>query len=123
MLKNKSSNKIIAKKVRLLQKNYEIANGLMFRKKLKENEAYYFKLPKIKKWDTHMFFVFQSLDLIFCLNGKVVELKENIKPFQLYFCKEESNELIETASGTIKRANIKIGNLTQYLKNFKGNEK
>ena len=119
MLKNKTTNKIIAKNVRYVSKYFEVYTGLMLRKKLKENEAWYFKLPSTKKWEITMFLVFQKLDLIFCLDEKVVEFKESIPPFSHYFCKKECNILIELAPGTIKKSKIKIGDRTQYLKNSK----
>ena len=70
-----------------------------------------------------MLFGFQSLDLVFCLDNKVVDLKENIKPFQLYFPKKDCNQLIELPPGTIKRTKTSIGNVTQYLKNSERNKK
>ena len=116
MLKNKTKKTIISRKERELKKFSEISTGLMFKKKLKEGEAYYFTLPKTKKWVITMLFVFQTIDLIFCKENEVVEIKENARPFLDYKAKTEANKLIEVPPGTIKRTKTQVGDVTQYLK-------
>lgn len=111
MLRNKTKKNIIAKDVRVLSKTWEIYSGLMFRRKLKSYQAYNFLLPKTKRWDITMFFVFQTIDLVFCLDGKVVELKESLKPFSHYFSKKKSNQLLELSEGSIKSLKIDIGDI------------
>lgn len=111
---------MISNEERVLKNLFQIGTGLMFRRKLKEKQAYYFILPKTKKWVITMSFVFQSIDLIFLKDDKVVELKENLRPFTDYRAKKEANALIEVPPGTIKRTKTKVGDTTQYLKKTNG---
>ena len=51
-----------------------------------------------------MFFFFYSIDILFLnKNKKVVQLKENFKPFRIMIAKVPSKYIIELPNGTIKK--------------------
>jgi len=79
--------------------------GLRFKKQT--NLIFEFK--KEKKITMDMFFVFYSIDIIF-LNKekKVIELKPNFKPFEIYSTKNKVKYAVELKEGFIKENNIRL---------------
>ena len=76
--------------------------GLMFSRKLKDNEGLFFNASSI-----HMLFVFQSIDVVWLNNNKVVDKKENIKPFTfLVKPRFTADGVIELPLGKAKLFNI-----------------
>ena len=56
--------------------------GLMFRRKLKDNECIMFEFNKDENIMIHMFFVFFSIDVVWLdKNFKTLEIRRSIKPF------------------------------------------
>lgn len=81
--------------------------GLMFRPR-KDNLALIFS----KTRTIHTFFVFFPIDLIYTDESyKVVELKEDLRPFSWYSPKESSRYLIELASGRIDEGDVRLGDV------------
>jgi uncharacterized membrane protein (UPF0127 family) len=73
--------------------------GLMFSRKLKDNEG----LILNNSSDIHMFFVFQDIDVIWLYNNRVVDIKENVKPFvSLVKPKTKANKVLELPLGKAK---------------------
>ncbi len=101
--------KKIATKTKIRKNIFSKATGLMFHKKIKD-EAHIFKFKKPKIQTLTMFFVFFKIDVIFTKENKIVEIKENFKPFTNYKTKTKADTFIELPEKTIKRNNIKIGN-------------
>ena len=86
------------------------AFGLMFSRKRKDF-ALIFDFKKEKKECFHMFFVFYTINLIFLdKNKKVVEIKENFKPFRIYFAKAKARYVIESA----KKIKCRIGDAIKF---------
>ncbi len=80
---NTTKNTTIAKKARKCKSILSKTIGLMFSKK--SDKALIFTYEKEQLIPIHMFFVFYPIDLIYLnKNKKVVEIRESIKPFQLY---------------------------------------
>jgi len=79
--------------------------GLRFKKQT--NLIFEFK--KEKKITMDMFFVFYPIDVIF-LNKekKVIELKQNFKPFKIYTSKNKVKYAVELKNGFIKENKIKL---------------
>ncbi|MEM3412249.1 MAG: DUF192 domain-containing protein [archaeon] len=91
--------------------------GLMFRKKCKE---ILFILPKKSRVlaSIHSFFVFFNFDVVW-LDEKmrVVDLKENIKPFCINITpKKPAKYILEMPAGEIKKRNLKPGKNLRWLK-------
>jgi len=105
------------KKEKKLKLRIELANtmfkkmrGLMFRKKF--NHALVFILNKKTRIGAsiHSFFVFFPFDIIWLNGDRIIDLKQNIKPFTLNVTPSEpSNVFIELPAGTIKKAKLKKG--------------
>lgn len=114
MIKNKTKNKVICTKTKILKTIIGKAIGLMFHRKIKDI-AYVFVFDIPRKVDLHMFFVFFPIDLIFLDgNKKVIEIKENFKPFTLYYSKQEAHYVVELPNKKIKDAKIELGDLVDF---------
>ncbi len=106
-------NKIIVKNVKIIKSSLKQIIGLMFSKQ--KNIIFEFK--KEKKELIHMFFVFYPIDLIFLnKNKKIIELKQNLKPFTIYKSKNKAKYILELKKNTIKNNNIKIDDKISFKK-------
>ena len=64
-----------------------------------------------------MFFVFYPIDVLFLdKNKKIVEIKENFKPFTLHNPKNKAQYIIELPKGTIKQTKTGIGDTISFKK-------
>ncbi|MBI5397918.1 DUF192 domain-containing protein [Candidatus Woesearchaeota archaeon] len=71
------------------------------------------KKPHIQGF--HMFFVFYPIDIIFLdSTRRVVDIKENFRPFHLYNSRYLSQYVIELPSGTIARTNTRHGDSIKW---------
>ena len=101
-------------------KNYDSyflhLKGLMFSKKLRKNGGVLFKFGKERRIDIHMLFVFFPIDVVWMdLEGRIVKIKRNVKPFAPFVSGERASYLLEVNAGETK--NIKVGDrLTIKLK-------
>jgi len=111
MLKNKRNNKILAKEAKLCKNNFSKILGLMFSKK----KTLIFVFKKEKIISLHMFFVFYPIDVLFLdKNKKVVQLKENFKPFRIMIAKKPAKYIIELPNKTIQKTNTKLGDTISF---------
>ncbi len=107
MIKNRTRKTIMAKKSKVCKGILSKGLGLMFSTKPK-NLIFIFKKEKINP--LHMFFVFFPIDTLFLDKNKiVVEVKENLRPFDLYTPKKKSKYVIELPKDSIKRSKTRIG--------------
>ena len=84
----------------------------MFSKK--EFTPLVFIFKKEKRIPLHMFLVFFPIDVLFLDNEKkVVEVKENFRPFTFYNPKNKAQFVIEMQYGTIKN-NVDIGDKIEF---------
>lgn len=101
-LKTKNNSDLITKNIINRTNIFQKGTGLMFHKKiLNEAHIFYFKHAQVLKLT--MFFVFFPIDVIFINNGKIVDLKENFKPFTNYTPKAKADIFIELPAGFIKK--------------------
>ena len=91
--------------------------GLTFRKKMNDF-AMIFPFNKSVKIAVTMFFVFFPIDVIFLdEHNKVIELKENFKPFRNYYSQQKMKTFIELPENTIKKYKIKLNDSVSWSKN------
>jgi uncharacterized protein len=111
VIKNKTNNQILAKNHHIYSNIFSKARGLMFSKQ----KNLIFPFDKEKLVPLHMYFVFFPIDVIFLnKNNKIVETKENFKPFSYYSPKCKAKFVIELKNGIIAKTNTKIGDYLTY---------
>ena len=109
----KRADKIIFESVHFFVTQVQKAKGLMFSKKI--DKAYIFIFSKSRRMDMHMFFVFFPIDVLFLDHKRrIVEIKENFRPFTFYYSKEKANYVIELPSGSIIRHRLKVGQVLNF---------
>jgi len=111
------NKKIVAKQIVYCDTIWRKGTGLMFRNKSSvDNTAWIFSFKNSRRVSVTMFFVFFSIDIVFLdKKNRIVELKENFKPFQNYTSKNKMYSFIELKSGTIKRYSIKVGDRVSII--------
>jgi len=93
-------------KAKELNSSFSQAIGLMFQKP--KPVLMNFKKER-KNLGVHMLFCFWPLDLVFMdKNKKIVELKQDLKPFCFYNAKQPTQYLLELPNGSIKKHKIKV---------------
>ena len=114
MIKNKTNKTILAKHKKILSSVFSKVKGLMFSKKVIDT-GYIFIFSKPRRIDLHMFFVFYPIDVIFLdENKKVIEIKENFKPFTFYISKSKAKYVIELPYGTIKNSKTNLEDFIEF---------
>jgi uncharacterized protein len=114
MITNKTRNKVICKNKKMLLSLLAKATGLMFSKPIKDT-GYVFVFDTPRNIDLHMFFVFFPIDVLFLdSKKKVVEMKENFRPFTLYSSGTTASYFIELPCGKIEETKTKIGDFIQF---------
>jgi len=99
------NKKVIVKNAKLIKSFISHATGLRFSKQ--KNLIFEFKDEKKEIID--MFFVFYPIDLVFLdKDKKVVELKPNLRPFNIYSPKKKTKYILELKKGTIREGKIKV---------------
>jgi uncharacterized membrane protein (UPF0127 family) len=115
MLRNNTRKAILARDVELCGDILEKATGLMFRRKL-DDKAMVFVFDKERTIGLHMLFVFQSIDVLWLDKDKrIVELKEDFKPFTAYTPSNKAFYVVELPSGAIKRSRTKIKDVISWI--------
>ena len=94
ILKN---NKVLVQNAKFVS----ASKGLMFSKKLKDNQAVVLDVKNYSDVILHMWFVFFSIDVVWVDEKlKVIDLKHNVKPFTFYLKpKSKPRYIIELNSG------------------------
>jgi uncharacterized protein len=98
LLRNITQNKIISNEIKIADNFFKRAKGLMFSSKKSFNYSLIFNLERntIIGASIHMFFVFFKINLIFLNENKeIIEIKKNLKPFQIYNPKNYCRYIIE----------------------------
>jgi len=103
----------------LLTKNYEIARGLMFTVKLKNQNGVILVVPDYYKnrfqAGIHMLFVFYSLNILFLDEDyKIVDLVRLPPFYPIYIPKKLPKYVVETSENVIKKYNLKIGDKLEF---------
>jgi uncharacterized protein len=107
----KYNNKVVASKIVYCDDFLSQGTGLTFRTKSSvDNKAWLFRFKKSRKVSITMFFVFFPIDVVFLdKNNRIVELKENFRPFQNYTSKEKIISFIELKQGIVAKYSLKKG--------------
>jgi len=107
----KYNNKIIASKIVYCDNFLRQGTGLTFRtRKAVYDKAWIFRFNKPRRVGITMFFVFFPIDIIFLdKNKRIVELKENLRPFRNYTSMKRISSFIELKHRTIKKYSVKKG--------------
>lgn len=111
----KINNKLIAKDVIIRKGILQCSTGLMFRPKLKKEQAYLFYLSKRKSWGITMFCVFQTIDILLIDDNKIVGLVEGLKPFMELKTSVKFDKMIELPSRSIHNHLISKGQTINYV--------
>ncbi len=116
MIRNKTKNKIIAKKARITKNILLKARGLMFSsRKAVKNRALVFEFVREQRVGLHMIFVFYPIDVIFLNEKKRVVETTTLKPFcPSYVPKKRAKYVVECEQGTIERSKTKIGDVLRF---------
>lgn len=106
--KTKTGTQNICSKIVRRKTIASMGKGLMFHKKIKD-EAHIFYLRVVRREAITMFFVFFSLDVLFLdEHKKVVEIKENLRPFANYLPKNKASYVVELEKGTVAAKKLKV---------------
>lgn len=114
MIKNINKD-IVIKKDSIYYCNSYISKiiGLMF--SINKNKALIFNFKKETHTSLHMFFVFFSIDVLFLnKDKKIIEIKENFKPFSFYYPKNKFHYVIELPKNIIKETNTEMGDVISF---------
>ncbi len=112
MITNKTRKTIIAETHYNFKSPVSRAIGLMFAMNPK-NLVFIFKKERIVP--LHMFFVIFPIDVLFIdKNKKVVEIKENFRPFRSYIPKAKAKYVIELPKGAVKKSKTEIGDIISF---------
>ncbi len=114
MITNLTKDNILAGESKVYSSTLSQAIGLMFSKKRKDfGLVLIFKKDKIIS--LHMFFVFYPIDVLFLDSEKrVVEMKENFKPFTDYTSKKRVKYVVELPSKTISETNTSLNDIISF---------
>ena len=109
-------NKIIASKIVYCNTLFKKGSGLMFRSKHSvKNTAWFFSFKNPQRISVTMFFVFFPIDIVFLdKNNKIIEIKENFKPFTNYTCNTKAFAFIELESGAVKKYGLKLEEILTF---------
>ena len=99
-----------------------IAKGLMFRDSLEKNTGMLFIFPDEAKHSIWMFGMKFSLDILWLdKEGKIVTIRENtppdvfLGPHPEYYPLKDAKYVLELQAGTIKEANLVLGDQFSLL--------
>lgn len=74
-----------------------------------------FPFNKEKIIPLHMWFVFYPIDVIYLdKNKKIVEIKENFKPFSYFSPKNKAKYVIELKNGKVSKTSSKKGDYIEF---------
>ncbi len=103
---NHTQKKVLAEHASECRSLFAKATGLMFASKPK---ALLFSFSKPRKVSLHMFFVHFPIDVIYIEKGQVVEIKEHLKPWQMYTPKTKASLVLELPMGLIQKTKTRVG--------------
>jgi len=107
MISNATKKQQLAKRYTLRSGMLGRALGLMF---FRRPTAMIFPFPVPRRYRIHMVFVFFPIDLLFLSSRRqVIEIKERLRPWQVYLPKQAYSVLIELPAGTVARTGTAVG--------------
>ncbi|MFH1439704.1 MAG: DUF192 domain-containing protein [Candidatus Woesearchaeota archaeon] len=118
MIKNITKNKTIVTNHEICETFFSKLKGLMFSSRDAKNnhKNLVFVFNKEQRIGLHMWFVWFSIDVILLdSNKKVVEIKENFKPFRLFNSKEKAKYVLELNHGAVKDGSIEVNDVIKII--------
>ena len=115
-IKNRTRKTILSSDYRLCRSVGAKAWGLMFsnEKKVKRH-ALIFEFGRPMQQSLHMFFVFYPIDLVFLdEKRKIIDMKQNFRPFTTYYSSKMSKYVIELPQKTIDKSKTKTGDMLEW---------
>ncbi|MBW2980931.1 DUF192 domain-containing protein [Candidatus Woesearchaeota archaeon] len=107
MLRNSTRKTTISKNLKFCNNIFSKAIGLMFSKK--KDRALVFTYKKEIRESLHMLFVFYPIDVLFLnRDKKIVEIKQNFRPFTFYMPKNKAQYIVELPAGSVKGSKTKV---------------
>lgn len=114
MIINKSNNKIIVSKSKVSGSIFFKALGLMFSGGIRDFGLVFVFNSEARR-SLHNFFVFFPTDILFLdKSRRIVEIKENFKPFTVYIPRKKSQYVVELPKGSAKKASCKAGDIINF---------
>ncbi|NJE08772.1 DUF192 domain-containing protein [Thermococcus sp. M39] len=115
MLINETKNKVWHGKVKLADTFFKRFKGLMLTPNI--NYALVFILPAETRTNAsiHMFFMFQSIDVIFLNSAREVVDFKKAKPWRVYMPRDAAKYIIEGPVGIIKALDVEIGDKINWI--------
>ena len=106
MIVNITRKRQVAKSSKTCKSAFLKALGLMFSRPIKDfGLVFSFEDEALRP--LHMMFVFYPIDVLFLdKNRRIVEIKQNLRPFALFFPKKRSQFVIELPKGAAAGCNI-----------------
>ena len=116
MLVNKTRKKVLAQQIKLCRSVLSKAKGLMFtRESFVRENALVFEFGKAMTQSLHMFFVFYTIDILFLDDKKkVVEIKQDFRPFTIYTSKRKARYVVELPRSTVKGTRTGLGDVIKW---------
>ena len=110
---NKTKKKLLAKEVEFCKTELSKIKGLMFTKRIKKALIFVFRKESLQH--IHMFFVWYPIDVLWLdKNKKIVQLKENLKPFRIILAKKPAQYIIELEDGTIRETKTELDDIISF---------
>jgi uncharacterized membrane protein (UPF0127 family) len=115
-INNRTRKTILAQKYRLCTSIGSKAWGLMFSDEGKvKRHSLIFVFQRPMEQSLHMFFVFYPIDLLFLDEKKrIIDTKQNFRPFTTYYSSKMSKYVIELPQDTISKSKTKIGDKLEW---------
>ncbi len=112
-IRNETRKAIIADGFVFCRTPWHKACGLMFTQKMEKPLLFVFGRERM--WGLHMLFVFYPIDVIFLdREKKVVDLKEDFRPWAFCTPRQPCLYIIEVPRGTIKRSKTSLGDRIEF---------
>ncbi len=110
-IENKTKRTILSETATACPRLFQKARGLMFR----SQQDLVFIEQKERYIPLHMLFVFYPIDVVYCNSEKrVVEIKENLRPWTFYSPREKALFVLELKAGTIEKTKTTINDLLAF---------
>jgi hypothetical protein len=116
---DRSTRRIVLRKVEIASSFFSRLRGYMLRRKPPLGTGLLFKFWRPGRHAIHTFFMRFSLDLVYLDEFfRVIELRENLKPWRIYRSKARVKFLLELPAGSIKLLRFSTGRRLALRKAF-----
>jgi uncharacterized membrane protein (UPF0127 family) len=114
---NKTRRRQLCSRIVYCRNLFSQGTGLTFRpKKSVDDCAWIFIFNEPRIVSLTMAFVFFPIDALFLDgNKRIVEIKQDFKPWQLYFPTGRCSYVIELKNKTVKSSGTRVGDLLEFI--------